>query len=128
MEHLENKLTSLSNVVLTGNGQDIAFTLMEGSSPLTRLRFALDEVPEFIAYLCQAVQAVHPEPRTMDSFATVEAIGAGLVGCADPTKTLLVLRLAGMDLAFALESTAVAALGSSFAQAAATLSASGLPQ
>lgn len=125
MELIEHEVTAFSNVVLTNDGQGIAFTLESASGPLTRLRMTLDEMPEFIAHLCQAVAAVHPKPRPAAQPATLSPEGVGLATTADAGVTLLVLRLAGMDLAAALGSTQVAALGDEFAAMARLLSAAG---
>ena len=118
----EHELTALTDYALIGDG-GIAFTMQGATGPIARLRFALEDMPELIGNLCQMVAALHPEPRSAQSFVPIAIRGVGLASSDDAAVTLLVVRLAGMDLAFPLASTQVAALGREFDRMAQTLSA-----
>jgi len=131
MELMEHELTALSNAVLTNDGESIAFTLNAASGPLTRLRFKLDDMPEFIAYLCEVVRQVHPDPRPSEAPVYVPALAAKLCGCDDPTIALLSFHLAGMELGMSLGTDTAAQLASQLEQMARSLrmlSAQGRPQ
>jgi len=128
MDEIEQRVSGIDQATLTKDGQGIAFRLLTDQGPLARLKFSLDELPEFIAFLCQVMAELHPEPRPTTAPTTIWPIGAGLASTADPAVSQLVVRLAGMDLGFALSSTQVAALGDDFARAAKLLSATGRPQ
>ena len=121
----EHELTSLTDYALTVDGGAIDFTMQASSGPIARLRVTLDDMPEHIMNLCQMVAAVHPSPRPSSGFVPIAVAGLGLASTDDAAVTLLVLRLAGMDLAFSLSSTQVAALGREFDRMAQTLSAHG---
>lgn len=121
----EHELTSLTDYALTVDGGSIAFTMQGSAGPIARLRVTLDDLPEFIANLCRMVAAVHPSPRPSSGLVPIAVTGLGLSATDDAGVTVLVVRLAGIDLAFSLSSTQVAALGREFDRMAQTLSAHG---
>lgn len=121
----EQELTALTDSALTDDGNGIASTMQASTGPIARLLFKLDDLPEYIANLCQMVAAAHPSPRPSPGFVPIAIAGLGLSSTDDAAVILLVVRLFGMDLVFTLSSTQIAALGREFDQMAQTLSAHG---
>ncbi len=71
-----------------------------------------------------------PQPQMSSGhWAPIPVVGVGLGTGRSPEEAILLVRLAGFELAFALDGSKVAALGDDFSRTARTLSSgSGKPQ
>lgn len=124
----ERRVTHLTEAVLTLDGNAVAFTLTGPAGPLVRLKQPLDDMADLIASICTMVKMLHPDERPAAAWPVIAASGVGLADSGDPTTTAFVLRLPGLDLAFAIPNTAIPALARGFAQKALALSAQGPAQ
>lgn len=95
---------------------------IETSASVLDVEFTRDTLAETIAVLLSLGEAFDDEVAPRPCHA-IPAQGLGFMAGASPDETRLVVRLGGLDLAFPLASSRVAALGREFAQIAAALSA-----
>ena len=126
----EHTLKSLSQAVAGADGRSFAFNFDATDGTSVRLRIEVDQMPDLIHYLCTLAGHVRQEPRWSGpsprvEVAPLEVLQLGLMPHTQPELTLLVARLAGLDLAFQLDSTQIASLGRDFARMAQALSAAG---
>jgi hypothetical protein len=114
MNMKEHVITGSEDAVLTNDGQGFAFTLKTSAGPLVRLKFELDQFPEFIGHLCAVLATVHPEPRPTapsQSLVCLPAFAVAPGSCADPNTALFAFSLAGQQLAISVTAMDAASLG-----------------
>jgi hypothetical protein len=89
----------------------------------------IEEIGDFIRSLCDLAAASAPEdsphPSHQAHFAPITALGIGFAAAETPDKTLLVMRLRGLGLAFEIPSSGLKALVEGMSQTALTLSSDG---
>lgn len=120
----EHVLVGLSDASLSHDEEDIAFTLRTKDGPLVRLKFALDDIPGFIAHLCSAVALVHPQPRQDGPCCMLSAVAVGLQTQSTDTAQF-VFALQGLNLGVQIQTTQAAELAAALAGMAGTLRKSG---
>lgn len=112
---------SLQDAERSPDGTRIAVKI-ETADSILDVEFTRDTLAETIAVLLSLGEAfgdgVAPRPCH-----AIPAQGLGFMAGTSPDETRLVVRLGGLDLAFPLANSRVAALGREFAQIAAALSA-----
>jgi hypothetical protein len=114
-------LIRLRDAELAHDGKHLA-VVVETEATALDVAFSRDQLIETIEALLAMSSALsaNSAPRTLNP---IPVQGLGLAAGRSPEETLLVVRLAGVDLSFQLASSAVAALGHEFSQMAMALSA-----
>jgi hypothetical protein len=121
MALIEQVVTGSVDAVLSSDERSIAFTLMTDIGPLGRVRFALDDVPVFIAHLCQVVASALPEPRPGANSVPIPVLGVGFFGSDRPETSRFVLSLQGMTLQYSFTAEATGTLADTLEQMAQTV-------
>ena len=132
-----SKLSCFSNPVAFNDGECVAFTIETHDGQSLRVNCELPELGHVFAFLGELAKSAAeiqgredpPLPQTQNFLAPVPAHGMAFQAGRAPDETLLVMRLFGFDMSFAVSSSGLAALADDFARTARTLSAgSGKPQ
>ena len=121
-----HRLVRFENPVAAHDGRHVAFEVVTGDAEKFDLEVPLVELGAVIEYLVGLATHVGVnEAVPQKIYSPIPVQGLGLATGRDANETLLVVRLAGCELAFSLDSTKVAELGGSFARTAQVLSAPG---
>jgi hypothetical protein len=126
-----DKFSTLVDAVVLPGGGRVAFTIKTVSGKELRVNCALAELGDIFSYLGTLAKAAGearnaPEPlnlQTHNYLAPIPAQGIGLQAGEKSGETLLVVRLAGFDMAFSVESSGIVRLADEFVRKAHTLSA-----
>jgi hypothetical protein len=111
---------------------DVAFTVKTVSGNTFRVHCPVAELGDIFRYLghlakasgdMRDVSTTIPIPQTQNYLAPVPAQGIAFQAGAAPDETLLVMRLHGFDMAFAVSSSGLVALADDIRRIALTLSA-----
>jgi hypothetical protein len=132
-----SKLLCFSEAVAFNDGENVAFTIETQDRKRLRVNCPLPDlgnVFSFLGNLAKAAAEIQgkedpPLPHTQNFLVPVPAHGMAFQAGNSPDETLLVMRLFGFDMAFAVSSSGLTALADDFARIARTLSAGpGIPQ
>ena len=128
-----SKLTRLSNAAVFDDGDTVAFTVeTEDGEPfaVNCPLLELGDIFNFLGLLAKgAAEMKSANPVTPQTYLSpITASGIGFAAGRTPDETLLVMRLFGFDMAFAVPSSELERLADDIARIARTLSAgSGKP-
>lgn len=128
-----DKLSAIDDGAIFDNGEIVAFTIKADRGKNLRVHCPLAEIGDIVQALVQLAKAAgemrdDPKPATSQGqnyFAPIPCEGMGFQLGETPDKTLLVVRLAGFDLAFELESSGLMRLADDVVRISRTLAASG---
>jgi hypothetical protein len=121
----------MADPLLTGDAQFFAVKLVTATGGTFDLEIPISEIGTVVQFLVSladhvgtlaADDDVDVTPRA-PTFSPIHVRGVGLATGTTPAETLLVVRLAGFDLAFSLDTEKLSALSRGFARTAQTLSA-----
>jgi hypothetical protein len=122
---MSRRFIGFSNPSLSIDGRSIAVKVLTDPGDPVVLEIPYQEIGAIIEFLTRcAASGGEPTPAAM-SYNPIPIVGLGLATGNTAEETLLVVRLAGCELAYSLASKQVAALGRDFAQTAQVLAASG---
>lgn len=107
-----DKLASFEYGAPSGDG-DVAFTVKTTMGKAMRVHCPLAELGDIFAFLGQLARAagelrnapMPPFPETQNYLAPIPAIRLAFAAGTRPEETLLVMRLRGFDMAFAVKSS-----------------------
>lgn len=123
-----HRLITLDNPVISHDNKCVAIEIKtEGSEPLD-VEIPLAEISTIIEFLASISSYIQPDyeppslPEQLD-VSPVKIKGLGFAMSDNPDDILLIVRLAGFDLAFSLDSKQVELFGLDFARTAQALSA-----
>jgi len=131
-----HRLITLTNPTISHDGKHVAIEIhAENTDPLD-IEIPLTEIStvvEFLVGISRYVQQDTPPPSTKTpenlDVSPIQVNGLGFAVGQTPDEILLIVRLCGFDLAFALDSSKVAQFGTDFARTALALSANNqMPQ
>jgi len=132
-----NNLSRFSNPAAFNDGECVAFTIETHDGQSLRVHCELPELGHVFSFLGELAKTAAeiqgkedpPLPHTHNFLAPVPAHGMAFQAGRSPEETLIVMRLFGFDMAFAVASSGLAALADDFARITRTLSAgTGRPQ
>lgn len=124
-----DKFKSLDQATIFDGGESVSFTIKSGGKEM-RVNCAIAELGDIFSFLGQLAKAAGearnvpapPVPKTHNYLAPVPAEGMGLQRGNNPDEVLLVIRLFGFDMAFAVPSNAIVRLADDFLRMAHALS------
>lgn len=120
------QLRALTNGWLSPDKSAVGFRVERHDDTSLDIWCPVAEIGDFIRNLCHLAAASVPResPHPTNQFlAPIPAMGMGFQSGETPNKTLLVMRLRGIDLAFEVASSGLAALADDVSRIARTLSA-----
>jgi hypothetical protein len=124
------KLAGLDDAVAFDNGNKVAFTVTTTTGNRMRVHCTLSEIGDIFSYLGSLAKAAGEMrsvpapsiPQGHDYLAPVPAQGIGFQAGRSLDETLLVVRLSGFDVAFAVPSSELARMADDLVHIARTLS------
>ncbi len=118
-----------SNAAASHDGKHFAVYVETDDDTVLDLEIPIEEMGDIVQFLVDVANHVDADARhEQRQYSPIPIRGLGLATGRTPDETLLIIRLAGFELAFQLDSKHVAELGEDFGRMANTLSASGPPQ
>ena len=123
-----HRFIGFTNPEMAADGRSIAILAQTESGKTLDLEIPFKEIGSIIDFLVLCASSATEPVNGSDSYSPIPIHGLGLATGRTADETLLVVRLAGCELAFSLASKQIAALGHDFAQIAQVLVASGRPQ
>lgn len=117
-----NKFVTLKNPIMSHDGSTFAVTVATDGGDFD-LSIPCSEIGAIIEFLAKAANYGTPQGKPPEALSPIPVQGLALAHGATPDQTLLIVRLAATDLAFALDSSKVAALDSEFSRILQALSA-----
>ncbi len=126
-----DKLGRFDDAMAFDDGEVVAFTVNAANGKQLRVHCPLAELGDIFSYLGQLAKAagemrgvpMPPIPQTHNYLAPVPVEGIAFQAGTQPDETLLVMRLSGFDMAFAVSSSGLVALADDVQRIALTLSA-----
>ena len=127
----ESNRPKLSLGCILSDGEGIGFRLERGDGQSIDLACTMDDLSDIFHYLAALAKeagavrdAQVPAPsKTYNDLTPIPAEGMGFQPGPGLDETMLVMRLTGFDMAFAVPNSGLARLSADFARIAATLSA-----
>jgi hypothetical protein len=125
-----DKFAGLDDAMVFDNGETVAFTIQTATGKQMRVNCAVAELGDVFSYLGQIAKAAGearsvstlPKPQAHNYLAPVPAQAIGLQAGDRPDETLLVIRLFGFDMAFAVPTSGIVRLADDFVRAGYKLS------
>ena len=133
MVHEGDRLRQLSNPLILKDGEAISFRVERRDGQALDLVCDLSEVGDIFGFLATLARDAAAEAQTESPLAgqsynylvPIPARGIGFQHGPSQDETMIVVRLAGFDLAFSVPSSGLAATADDIARIARTLSANG---
>jgi hypothetical protein len=127
------KLAGLGDAMSFDNGEVVAFTVKATTGKAMRVHCPIAELGDIFSYLGQLAKSagemrnvsMPPIPQSQNYLAPIPASAIGFQAGAGPDETLIVMRLSGFDMAFAVPSSGLVALAEDIRRIALTLSSGG---
>jgi hypothetical protein len=127
-----DKLAALEDGAASDDG-DLAFTVKTTSGKAMRVHCPLAELGDIFAFLGQLAKAggemrnvpMPSAPQTQNYLAPIPSKGIAFQAGTHPGETLIVMRLTGFDMAFAVPSKGLVTLADDIRRIALTLSSGG---
>ena|ERR1051326_3952569 len=128
-----DKLLALDDAMAFDNGEAVAFTIKTATGKHLRVNCSLPELSDMFSYLGHLAKAASEQqnaptsfnPDALNELAPIPAQGIGFQAGRNLNETLLVVRLFGFLLAFAVPSSGLASMADELVQIVRTLSAGG---
>lgn len=123
------RFVRFSNAAASHDGKHFAVCVETDDDTALDLEIPIEEIGDVVQFFVEVANHVDADVRhEQRQYSPIPIRGLGLATSYTPDETLLIIRLAGFELAFQLDSKRVAELGKDFARMAKTLSASGPSQ
>ena len=128
--HDEDRPT-LSFGMVTSDGEGVAFRIERGDGKFLDLVCTMDDLSDIFYYIASLATAAgeerdSPKPpflKTYNDLTPIPAKGLGFQPGPGPDETMLVIRLTGFDMTFAVPNSGLKRFASDLGKIAATLSA-----
>lgn len=118
------KFTRFSNPVVLPDGQNFALVVEAENGSKLDIEIPFSEIGTIIEFFASLANHVNLNPsHARANYSPIPVQGLGFSSGRNPNETLLVVRLASSELAFALDSKRVAELALDFSRTAQALSA-----
>lgn len=122
------RFITFSEPVILHGGKSFAVVVETEEGERLDLEIPLNEIGAIVEFMTSVSAFARNIPRQGEqTWSPIPVQGIGFAAGRTPDETLLVVRLAGCDLAFSMESKKVADLGSEFFRIAQTLASDGQP-
>ena len=123
-----DRLAGLGDPMAFDNGETVAFTIATTTGKQLRINCPLTELGDIFSFLGSvaehaATQRGSQTPQASACFAPIPSSGVGFAAGRTSDETLLVMRLSGFDMAFAIPKDGLVRLADDIRRIALTLSA-----
>jgi hypothetical protein len=127
MTVLGDRLAKLEEPMTFDNGKTLAFTIVTTTGKRLRVNCSLIELGDIFSFLGQIAEYAAKQQgselhQTTADLAPIPASGIAFAAGRTADETLLVMRLSGFDMAFAIPNDGLARLADDIARIARTLS------